>query len=173
MNSPICKLATINDDYEKCLAIRRKVFIEEQGVPEEIEMDEYENSSKYFLVTINERPVATGRVRLKGALIKFERIASLETVRGAGAGKILMSFMHEFVKKNYPLHLPAMHAQKSAYGFYEKLGWKAVGEQFIEADIVHQMMIYPPQDKVSIKKLLSSEDPNLVNEIRNYLIASI
>lgn len=173
MNSLICKLATINDDYEKCLAIRRKVFIEEQGVPEEIEIDEYENSSKHFLVTMNEKPVATGRVRLKGSLIKFERIASLETVRGSGTGKVLMSFMHEFVKKNYPLHLPAMHAQKSAYGFYEKLGWKAVGEEFVEADIVHQMMIYPPGNRDSIDKLLLLDDPTITNDIKMYLTTSM
>ena len=145
MEQAICKLTTTAEDYEKCLAIRRKVFIEEQHVPEEIEIDEYEKTSKHFLVTIEGNPVATGRLRTKGTLIKFERIASLSSVRGRGTGKILMKCMLEFALENYPQHQPAMHAQKSAYGFYEKLGWKAVGEEFMEADIPHQLMLYSPE----------------------------
>jgi predicted GNAT family N-acyltransferase len=146
MSQPVCKLTTTEIEYQQCLAIRRLVFIEEQSVPKEIEIDEYESIANHFLVTIDNQPVATGRLRPKDQLIKFERIASIPTVRGLGAGKVLMNYMLEYALKNYSDYLPAMHAQKSAYGFYEKLGWIPVGEEFTEADIQHQMMIHPSQN---------------------------
>lgn len=169
MNQPICKLTTTKEEYEECLAIRRRVFIEEQNVPEEIEIDEYESVAKHFLVTMDGKAVATGRIRIKGALVKFERIASISTVRGSGTGKFLMNYMLKYALENYPGYLPAMHAQKSAYGFYEKLGWEAVGEEFIEADIAHSIMIYPPRETLIIKRLLHLSDPTLTDDIKSAL----
>jgi predicted GNAT family N-acyltransferase len=139
------KLATTKEEYLWCREIRRTVFIEEQGVPESIEIDEFENGSKHFLVLLDGQPVGAGRFRLKKFYAKFERIATLKSHRGLGIGRKLMETMQAHSSQFYPNFLPAMHAQKSAVNFYLKLGWVAVGEEFFEANIPHQILIYPQE----------------------------
>lgn len=130
-----------NQDYEACLAIRRSVFIEEQGVPEELEI-ENEEDAHHFLALYEEVPVATGRYRIKENFVKFERVACIKAFRGKGIAKSLMQNMQADCLKKYPEHLPMMHAQMSAVPFYLKLGWRPVGEIFQEAGVDHQCLIY-------------------------------
>lgn len=129
-------------DYAAALRIRREVFILEQKVPETIEIDEFESSSRHFLTVVGSGPVATGRLRVKDSYIKFERIAALQKVRGQGVGRHLMGAMLAFAQENYPQLQPYMHSQLDAVGFYEKLGWKPIGEIFFEAGIPHKKMIF-------------------------------
>jgi predicted GNAT family N-acyltransferase len=56
-------------DYQEALSIRRQVFIQEQRVPEEIEIDEFEKSSEHFLLVVAGIPAATGRLRKKIILL--------------------------------------------------------------------------------------------------------
>lgn len=116
------KLITVDTDYQEALGIRRKVFIQEQSVPQEIEIDEFEKSAEHFLLVVAGFPAATGRLRVKDKFIKFERIATLKDYRGQGLGKMLMAFMLEYAQKNYPAYTPYMHSQIGAVPFYEKLG---------------------------------------------------
>lgn len=166
MKNVFCRLVTTAADHEKCLAIRRQVFIEEQKIPAEIEVDSYETLSSHFLVTSEGQPVATGRLRTKGHFVKFERIASLKSVRGMGTGRVLINGMIDHAIEHYPEYLPAMHAQNSAYGFYEKTGWVPVGAEFMEAGIPHKTMIYPPRDIIRINKLLLWNDPTASEDIK-------
>ena len=133
------------EQYALCLEIRRKVFIEEQGVPEDIEVDAFEQVAENFLLFVEERPVATGRFRVKGNSLKFERLATLIEARGKGYGKTLMLEMQQYACEKDPHFLLIMHAQISAVPFYKKLGWKERGEVFQEADIDHQVMFLPPE----------------------------
>jgi predicted GNAT family N-acyltransferase len=130
-------------DYAKCLDIRRKVFIEEQNVPEDIEIDEFEQEAVHFLALVDGIPLGTGRLRLKKQYVKFERIATLKEARGSGVGKELMRIMQDYAHAHYPAYVPAMHAQTSAVGFYEKLGWQARGDIFYEAEIPHRLLLLP------------------------------
>lgn len=127
-------------EYLETLSIRKEVFIKEQNVPEEIEIDEFECHSHHFLLTKAAVPVACGRMRLKSSYIKFERIASLKSFRGMGLGKMLMEKMQEFARLNYPELTPYMHSQVDSIAFYEKLGWTKQGEIFFEAGIPHLAM---------------------------------
>jgi predicted GNAT family N-acyltransferase len=127
-------------EYLEALSIRREVFIKEQNVPENIEIDEYECNSHHFLLTKDSVPVACGRMRLKTPYIKFERIAGLKSHRGMGLGRVLMERMQEFARLNYPELTPYMHSQMEAVPFYEKLGWIKQGEIFFEAGIPHLVM---------------------------------
>jgi predicted GNAT family N-acyltransferase len=127
-------------EYSEALAIRREVFITEQKVPENIEIDEFECNSHHFLLTINDEPAACGRMRSKGPFIKFERVATLKKYRGKGIGKKLMEGMQDFAQVNYPELIPFMHSQLEATNFYEKLGWTKAGEVFFEAGIPHLVM---------------------------------
>ncbi|MGE0526704.1 MAG: GNAT family N-acetyltransferase [Bdellovibrionales bacterium] len=162
-------LASEPYQYELCLQIRRAVFVEEQGVPEETEIDEYENISKHFLALRAGVPVGTGRLRLKESFAKFERIASLKGCRGLGVGRRLMEAMQEYALRHFPESLPAMHAQEHAVGFYVKLGWVPLGEEFLEAEIPHRVLIYPPKDCYRLARLRIWQEPEAREDIRNHL----
>ncbi len=133
-------LSSEDPAYQHCLFIRRQVFILEQKVPEEIEIDEFENSCDHFLLTSDGKPAATGRLRVKGDKIKFERIATLPEFRGLGVGRDLMEGMTNHARTQYPALIPFMNAQADAIGFYEKLGWECEGDIFFEANIPHRAM---------------------------------
>lgn len=127
--------------YNDVLEIRKKVFVDEQNIPLELEVDETESEAIYFLTYSDDRPAATGRLREYGKYIKFERIATLKEWRGKGVGRNLMEAMLDYAKKNFPGKVPYMHSQESAVAFYERLGWRKSGDPFMEADIPHQAMI--------------------------------
>lgn len=129
-------------EYQLALGIRRRVFIEEQKVPENLEIDEFENVCDYFLTLKDGLPLATGRLRKKDSFIKFERIATIPEARGKGVGRSLMLFMMNEASLSYPTLIPYMHSQLEAAPFYEKLGWKREGEIFYEANIPHIRMRY-------------------------------
>ncbi|WP_420422327.1 GNAT family N-acetyltransferase [Simkania sp.] len=160
------RIVSSAEDYEKCLLIRRKVFIEGMDVPEEHEIDAYEEEATHFLALYEDMPAATGRIRIKKGFVKFERIATLSEFRGKGLASALMEAMQEEALEHYSAYLPAMHAQVSAISFYLKLGWVAVGDVFEEAGIDHQVMVLLPQD---ISKLKCLSDPETPKAILDYL----
>lgn len=125
--------------YEKSLEIRKEVFIGEQKISLLLEM-EYEEESIFFLTSLDSLPAATGRLRLVGEKVKFERIASRKNFRGRGAARELMSQMLEYARIHYPQKKMFMHAQLESAGFYEKIGWISVGDVFDEAGITHVAM---------------------------------
>lgn len=126
-------------EYEKSLSIRKEVFIGEQKIDPSLEI-EHEEESIFFLTTLDTTPAATGRLRVSGDKIKFERIASLKRFRGSGAARELMKAMEKFAKENFAAKKPFMHAQLDAAGFYGKIGWVREGEVFEEAGIPHIAM---------------------------------
>jgi predicted GNAT family N-acyltransferase len=128
--------------YDEILNIRRSVFIEEQNISEDLEIDSYEQECTYFLTSFNGKPAGTGRLRIYGNFIKFERVATKKSLRGKGVATDLMQTMLQYAQSEYPELVPFMHAQSDSVGFYRKLGWIEVGEPFIEADIPHQVMTY-------------------------------
>jgi ElaA protein len=131
------------DDYTACLEIRRRVFVEEQRVPAELEVDEHEAAAQFFLALEDGEPLGTGRFRVKGEHVKFERIATLAASRGRGIGSALMRAMQDEARRRHGALLPMMHAQLDAVPFYERLGWQADGPVFHEAGIAHLKMTRP------------------------------
>ncbi len=117
--------------------IRRKVFIEEQKVPQELEWDEFDNECTHILVTDNQnRPVATGRIKPDGHI---GRMAVLNPCRQTGIGSaILKELLIIAAKKN--LAKVYLHAQTSAVPFYEKHGFIVCSEEFMDAGIPHKTM---------------------------------
>jgi predicted GNAT family N-acyltransferase len=155
--------------FAPVMEIRQKVFIEEQKISAALELDGHDHESKHFLAQLNGLPVATGRLRLKGFYCKFERIATLREFRGRGIGRTLMQFMQDDATRNYPTHLPAMHAQQTAISFYTLLRWIPLGEIFEEASIPHQLLIYPPQQKSTVENLIFWKNPEINLELKTFL----
>lgn len=128
-------------EYEQVLKIRTKVFIQEQGVPRELEL-EHEQFSTFYLGSVNQLPVVTGRYReVAENVFKIERVATLVAYRGQGLGKQLMQAMLDDLNKRSDLEREIyLNSQESAVPFYLKLGFKVEGEEFYEAGIKHFKM---------------------------------
>ena len=126
------------DNLDKVFAIRRKVFVEEQECPPELEW-EHEDESVHFLATVNGIPSGACRWRETDKGYKLERFAVLKEFRGQGVGqalvKTVLSDLPTSAKYVY------LHAQLSAIGLYEKFGFKRSGHQFEEAGIQHFKML--------------------------------
>lgn len=126
----------LNDAYE----IRKKVFVLEQGVPLENEIDQFESSSTHVIGYDNlQSPFATGRFRTYKNGAKIERVAILASHRKLGYGKSLMQFI-EAAAKEADYHTLTLNTQCHAQHFYETLGYTTFGDVFLEENIEHIVM---------------------------------
>lgn len=128
------------EDMEDAFNVRREVFIKEQNVPEEEEFDEEDLISHHIVVYAAGRPVATGRLFKSGNGWLIGRISVLKKYRGKQAGKLVVEKLLEKAAelKAGDIHV---HAQTHAAGFYEKFGFIAYGDTFLEAGIEHVSMV--------------------------------
>ena len=132
------QLVKTKKEYEDILEIRKKVFVEEQNVPLNIEI-EHEEDSKHVICFIDQLAVGTGRWRKTKNGIKLERFAVLTDFRNKGIGKEIVNFILSEISSNNTIYL---HAQEAEVNFYKKLGFIVSGKKFYEADILHSKMIY-------------------------------
>ncbi len=141
MPTTIEKFSTCNKIFfEIACSIRTEVFVNEQHVPESIEYDGMDDESVHFLLFHAGKPIVTARCRTVENAYKLERFATLEPYRGKNFGKILLTFILDFLKpRKKKIYL---HSQDSAVGFYLKNGFLLEGNEFYEADIKHFKMIY-------------------------------
>ena len=128
---------------ERAFEVRREVFVREQGVPEEEEIDAHDRtdaSACHALLVLSGRPAAAGRffARPDGA-VQIGRMAVRAEFRGLGYGRaILDALVDEAKRRGYPRVV--LHAQTHARGFYERAGFTAHGPEFLDAGIVHVEM---------------------------------
>lgn len=133
---------TNDEEYLHALEIRSQVFIEEQGVPADIEIDEYENIATHVvLYTEDRKPVATGRIRdYSDNCGKIERIAVIQEGRKLGYGRRIMAELEQIAKEE-GYEKVILEAQLHAKEFYEKLKYVNLSpEPFYEAGILHVKM---------------------------------
>jgi len=139
MNVKITK-AISEEDISACMSIRRKVFIEGQNIPEEIEMDKYDAESDHYILKIDSAPVGAARVRYLGDESKIQRVAILDEYQGKGLGRKLMQYIIEdIIKKNVAKSM-ILSSQVHAIPFYESLGFIVSSEEYMEAGIKHKDM---------------------------------
>ena len=128
-----------NDEKNLVLNIRREVFIKGLNIPEHLEIDSNEESSKYILAKVDGKSVGTARWRKTDEGMKLERFAVLNDYRSIGIGTMMTKFILNQLKNSKLIYL---NAQESAISFYEKMGFKPIGPRFKEVNIEHQKMIY-------------------------------
>jgi predicted GNAT family N-acyltransferase len=122
-----------------CFAIRRTVFVEGQGVPESLEIDGLDAACDQFVVCQDGEIVGTARLRFVDAKAKAERVAVLDARQGTGLGRVLMEALEAKARASGHDSL-VLNAQVSVQGFYERLGYRALGARFMEAGIEHVPM---------------------------------
>jgi predicted GNAT family N-acyltransferase len=116
-------------------AIRQRVFIEEQNVPQDIEWDGLDEQATHF-IALNEMGLALGTARLLSSTGQIGRLAVLKEQRGRDIGRqLLQAALEHAVAAG--LERVFLHAQIHAEGFYRKAGFLPIGEAFMEAGIPH------------------------------------
>ena len=123
-------------DRDTIYAIRRTVFIVEQAVPEEIEIDEHDPAAVHVLAYLDDLPVGTGRITADG---RIGRMAVLQACRGRGVGRAILEALIA-IGRNAGLDRMYLSAQCHAIPFYEKSGFVAEGPVYDEAGIDHRRM---------------------------------
>jgi predicted GNAT family N-acyltransferase len=129
-----------DSELEDALAVRREVFIDEQGVPEHRELDGKDDEAIHFLATDEGTAVGAARMRAYDeATAKAERVAVVESHRGTGLGRALMETLEtEAADRGY--EEVVLHAQVPVVAFYERLGYEVTSEEFEDAGIPHREM---------------------------------
>lgn len=124
-------------DAPHLAAVRRTVFIDEQGVPEALEWDAHDAVALHLLATtIEGLPIGCARLLPDGHL---GRMAVLPAWRGQGVGRALLTTAIR-AAKNRGLAMLRLSAQSQAAAFYARAGFVTMGEEYEEAGIPHVAM---------------------------------
>jgi predicted GNAT family N-acyltransferase len=141
-------------ELRDALAVRRAVFVDEQDVPPELEVDAYDElgAATHFVAVDGDTAVGAARLRpadagpdeVDGAATparaKVERVAVLADRRGEGWGARLMDAV-EAEARRAGFETLVLHAQTAVEEFYADRGYRSVGEEFEEAGIPHVEMV--------------------------------
>jgi predicted GNAT family N-acyltransferase len=142
------KLISTIEELNEAFRIRKEVFVNEQKVPEDMELDEFEQGSVHFLAFNNlKQPVGTSRWRFTENGVKLERFAVIQSARGKGVGAALLNAVLKdvFRNPNFTGQNIYLNAQIAAVGFYQRLGFGTTGSPFDECGIQHLKMIFSPE----------------------------
>ena len=134
---------TQNDrEMLSCLSLRRTVFIEEQNVPENEEVDEDDPNCDHILLTISDDPVGAARLKYYDNFVKVQRVCVLKNYRGQGIGSNIINFIIKHIEKNDICNSVRLGSQIHALEFYKGLGFVEFGEEYLDAGILHKDMEY-------------------------------
>ncbi len=128
--------------FDDALSVRRTVFIDEQGVPEDRELDGRDGDAIHFVAYDGDDPIGAARLRAyrdRESAGKIERVAVLSAYRGDGIGRQLMDAVEETAEGlGYGELL--LYAQTPVVDFYRALDYRTEGEMFEDAGIPHRSM---------------------------------
>ncbi|MNH80670.1 putative N-acetyltransferase YjcF [compost metagenome] len=126
------------------LDIRKEVFVQEQKVPVDIEIDEFDvigPDSHHVLIELDGRYAATGRITYyKDNAAKIQRVAVRQEFRSHGIGRVLMLALEQMAR-DLGFEKAVLDGQCQAEGFYTRLGYKVISDEpFYDAGILHVRM---------------------------------
>ncbi len=121
------------------LDLRRAVFVEEQGVPPEMEVDDEDKEAIHLVATIGERVVATLRITSMGNADRIGRVAVRREFRGKRIASRLVERANRLIAENGRREI-MLHAQIQTVDFYRRLGYCEEGEVEMDAGIPHIWM---------------------------------
>ncbi|MSQ55313.1 MAG: GNAT family N-acetyltransferase [Betaproteobacteria bacterium] len=130
------KLLSWKEAREDAAPIRFEVFVEEQGVPRDIELDEHDETSLHAVAFEDDAAVATGRLLPDGHI---GRMAVLAAWRGRGVGSRILLQLIDAARARGDAHV-ALSAQVQAVPFYRNHGFIEEGEEYLDAGIRHRAM---------------------------------
>lgn len=126
-------------DWEACKRIRFEVFVGEQAVPAELELDDHDASARHWLAFDGGEAVGTARVVEREDGWKVGRVAVRAPWRGRGMGLALMEAIAAEARTLGVAQL-MLESQVQAIPFYERLGYVAEGDVYLDCNIPHRLM---------------------------------
>lgn len=138
MNNLKIRIVKNKKELNKVIEIRKNVFIEEQKVPLDLELDGLDSESEHVIAYLDDEPIGCARIRTNKHA-KLERIAIIEKHRGKGFGRQLTDFLINYCKQK-DFDEIRLHSQTYVSDFYKKHGFKIIGKSFYEAGIEHMEM---------------------------------
>ena len=133
-----------DEQLQQCLEIRKEVFVDEQQVPMEDEIDDLDTldaKANHILLQVDGEIAATGRIKwLDESTAKMQRIAVRKLYRGHGIGRSLMLALEQLAR-SMGATASILDGQCQAEGFYQMLGYRTISEEpFYDAGILHVRM---------------------------------
>ena len=141
---------TARELYE-ILKARAEVFMLGQGIICQ-DMDDVDYESRHLFLWENGKICAYLRAFYKSEMdVRIGRVLAIN--KGQGIGRELMNKGLDYIKNNMPCDKISVNAQTQAEGFYEKIGFERVGEQFMEEGVPHVKMLLDP--RIIQKKIIT------------------
>jgi ElaA protein len=137
----------LTDDLATCHALRREVFILEQNVPEDLEVDGRDGDALHLLARRDGVAVGCARLLVVGETVKIGRVCVLARERGTGVGVALIRAALDVGADLPDVTRAKLGSQTHAIGFYERLGFSAIGPEYLDAGIPHRDMVRALKDR--------------------------
>jgi predicted GNAT family N-acyltransferase len=137
----VIEVREVRDDAERdaAFALRHEVFVHEQGVPTDLELDAYDEAAVHLIALEDGRIVGTCRLVHADDRAKFGRLVVAREARGGGIGSALLGEAERRARAD-GAKLIVLAAQTTAMGLYERAGYVARGDVFLDAGIEHVTM---------------------------------
>ncbi|BAN74802.1 MULTISPECIES: GNAT family N-acetyltransferase [Lacticaseibacillus] len=127
--------------HQDSVQIRTHVFVKEQHVPADLEVDSDEGKATYFVLYDAGLPVATARILPEANGYHVQRVAVEKVYRKHGLGKMVLTAIIAYARKHHVTFLK-LGAQVQAVGFYKALGFQLTDRpEFLDAGIRHREMV--------------------------------
>ncbi len=128
-----------NEDFSACYEIRKTVFVEEQNIPIENEMDGLDPICFHIVLYNDAAPVGTGRLYIHNNIARLGRVAVLQNGRGKGYATAICKALIDIAKRENTKRV-TLDSQAYVVPLYEKLGFISEGNEFLEEGILHYKM---------------------------------
>ena len=152
------------EELALAFAIRIKVFVKEQGVPSDIELDDDDHLAIHFLASVGAKAVGTARVVWHRGAAKIGRMAVLKRYRRRGVGRQLLTRSVALARRSQARQI-YLHAQVAVSGFYERLNFRATGAIFDEAGIAHRKMIWRGLQSDNQRRVITRHQPSKAGDL--------
>ena len=139
MSGITVKLVETEQDMEAAVGIRFRVFVDEQSVPPEIELDEFDAVATHAIAVLDGVAIGTGRAIVEGDSARIGRMAVDRPHRRGGVGGLILRFLEEQARGQGASEY-ILHAQEYVKSFYASHGYEEHGDTFMEAGILHVEM---------------------------------
>jgi predicted GNAT family N-acyltransferase len=136
MDSVTIKRVETEEDMEAAVGIRFRVFVDEQSVPPDIELDEFDAVATHAIALVDGVAVGTGRAIIEGDSARIGRMAVDQAHRRGGVGGLILSFLEDEAREQGATEF-VLHAQEYVKAFYAGHGYEEHGDTFMEAGIRH------------------------------------
>ncbi len=129
----------LNDINDEIIALRTEAFVVQRNVPKDVELDGKDPELLHFCLYDKDRLMAYLRTEEKGKILHIGRVAVATELRKKGYGRKLLDYLCEYAKEN-GFEIVELSAVKTARGFYEKAGFLAEGDYYMETGVPHIYM---------------------------------